>query len=66
MPEYVWIFDNRQDAEYLSYNTQRKVTLQVNKYLLGKTYSESNQRSEMEAFRKIIIVFNYFCKKNQF
>ena len=21
MPEYVWIFDNRQGSEYLSYNT---------------------------------------------
>ena len=30
MPEYVWIYDNRQNSEYVSYNTQCKVTLQVN------------------------------------
>ena len=27
------------------------------------TYSELGQRSKMECFGKIIIVFNYFCKK---
>ena len=34
MPEYVWIYDNRQDSEYVSYNTQSEVTLPVNEYLL--------------------------------
>ena len=34
MPEYAWIYDNRQGSEYIPYNTQRKVTLQVNEYLL--------------------------------
>ena len=57
MPEYVWIYDNRQGSEYASYNTQREVTLQVNEYLLR------DQRSKMELFGKIIIVFNYCCKK---
>ena len=27
---YVWVYDNRQGSEYVSYNTQREVTLQVN------------------------------------
>ena len=35
MPEYARIFDNRQGSEYVSCNTQREVTLQVNHYLLG-------------------------------
>ena len=26
-------------------------------------YSEPSQRSKMERFRKIIMLFNYFCKK---
>ena len=34
MSEYVQIFDNRQGSEYVSYNKQREVTIQVNKYLL--------------------------------
>ena len=34
MPEYVWIYDHRQASEYVSYNTWREVTLQVNEYLL--------------------------------
>ena len=34
MPEYVWINDNRQGSEYVSYNTLRKITLHVNEYLL--------------------------------
>ena len=34
MPEYVWIYDNRQGSKYVSYNTQREVTLQFNEYLL--------------------------------
>ena len=33
--EYVWIYNNRQGSEYVSYNTQREVTLQVNEYLLS-------------------------------
>ena len=33
MLEYVWIYDNRQGSEYISYNTQREVTLQFNEYL---------------------------------
>ena len=31
MPGYVQIYDNRQGSEYVSYNTQSMVTLQVNK-----------------------------------
>ena len=34
MPKYVLIYNNRQGSEYISYNTQREVTLQVNKCLL--------------------------------
>ena len=35
MSEYVWIYNIRQGSEYVSYNTQREVTLQVNEYLLS-------------------------------
>ena len=34
MPEYVWVYDNRQGTEYVSNNTKREVTLQVNEYFL--------------------------------
>ena len=38
VPEYVWIYHNRQDiyhnSEYVSCNTQCEVTLEVNEYLL--------------------------------
>ena len=34
MPEYVGIYNNKQGSEYVSYDTQRKVTQQVNQYLL--------------------------------
>ena len=34
MLEYVWIYVNGQGSEYISYNTQSEVTLQVNEYLL--------------------------------
>ena len=34
MPEYVCISDNRQVSDYVSYNLQNEVTLQVNKSLL--------------------------------
>ena len=35
MPEYVWIYNNRQGSEYVSYNVYRgEVTLQVKEYLL--------------------------------
>ena len=34
MPVYVWIYNNRQGSEYISYNTYREVTLEVNEYLL--------------------------------
>ena len=37
IPEYVWIFNNRQGFEYLSYNTYREVALQVVEYLLRDT-----------------------------
>ena len=33
MAEYVWIYDNKQGYEYVSYNTWCEVTLQV-EYLL--------------------------------
>ena len=30
MPEYVWIYDNKQGSEYVSYNKQRQYgTLQI-------------------------------------
>ena len=32
MPEYIRIFDNRQDSEHVSHGA--RVTLQVNEYLL--------------------------------
>ena len=34
MPEYVWIYDNGQVPEYVLFNSKRKVTLQINEYLL--------------------------------
>ena len=34
MPNYVWIYDNRQGFEHVSYNTCHEVTVQVNGYLL--------------------------------
>ena len=34
MPEYIWIYNNRQCSEYVSYKTEREVTLQVNECLL--------------------------------
>ena len=34
MLEYVWIYNNRQDSEYILYSAWREVTLQVNEYLL--------------------------------
>ena len=33
MSDYIWIYDNRQDSEYVSYNIQRQDNLQVNEYL---------------------------------
>ena len=36
MLEYVWIYDNRQGSEFVSYNTYREVTLKYNKYLLSE------------------------------
>ena len=32
--KYARIYNNRQGFEYVQYNTQHKVTLQVNEYLL--------------------------------
>ena len=34
MSKYVWIYDNKQGSEYVSHNTYRGVTLQLNEYLL--------------------------------
>ena len=34
MSDYIRIYDNRQDSEYVSYNIQRQDNLQVNEYLL--------------------------------
>ena len=34
MSDYIWIYDNRQGSEYVSYNIQRQENLQVNEYLL--------------------------------
>ena len=34
MPEYIWIYDNRQGSEYVSYKIECEVILQVNEYLL--------------------------------
>ena len=33
IPEYTWIYKNRQGSEYVSYNMYGKATLQVNEYL---------------------------------
>ena len=33
--------DNRQGCEYVSYNTQREVTLQINGYLLRDRYIQN-------------------------
>ena len=34
MPEYVWIYGNREGLEYVLYNLYHDVTPQVNEYLL--------------------------------
>ena len=34
-PKYIRIYDNKRGSEYVLYNTYRKVTLQVNEYLLS-------------------------------
>ena len=41
MSEYVCIYGKSQGFEYVSYNTQRKVTLQVNGYLLRDTHIQN-------------------------
>ena len=38
MPEYFWIYDNKQGSEYVSDNTQREVTLEVHECLLRNTH----------------------------
>ena len=60
MPEYVWIYDNIQDSEYVSHNVWRGITLQVVEYLLR---DRRIFRTLSEWFGKMIIVFNYFRKK---
>ena len=45
MPEYVRIYDNRKGSEYVSYNTQFEITLQVNEYLL-KVFTALNEYSK--------------------
>ena len=60
MPEYVWIYDNRQGSEYL-YGA-RSI------YNLLSTYREIGvfeTEPMMESYWKIIIAFNYFCQKTQ-
>ena len=56
MPDYDWIYSHRQGSEYLSYNTLRKVTLQVTESLLRDSVFRTRQSSKMECFGKIIIV----------
>ena len=56
MPEYVWIYNNRQGSEYVLHNPQHEVTLQVNEYLLGDVFSGPSQTSKMEHFGMIVIV----------
>ena len=50
-----WI---QQGSEYVSYNAQRKVTLQVNEYLL-RNHCIQNPCKDL---RKIIVAFKYFPK----
>ena len=55
MPEYVWTSGNRQDSEYVSYNTQLKVTLQVNEYLLRDECIQNSVKDlRQRAFEKIL------------
>ena len=58
MPEDVWIYDNKQGSEYVSYNTLSLYKL-INTYLV---IFRNGQRSKMERFGKIIIVFDIFAK----
>ena len=67
MCEYVWIYNNRQCAEYVSYhiNSARHFYKLMSTYWeIFEAYSEPVQRSKMEHFRKIIKFFNYFCKNS--
>ena len=34
MADNVWMYNNKQASEYVSYNTQRKIKVEVNEYLL--------------------------------
>ena len=61
MPEYAWISGNRQDSEYVSYNTQFKVTLQVNEYLLRDECIQ-NSVKDLRGLLKKYQSFDYFCK----
>ena len=61
MPEYAWISGNRQDSEYVSYNTQLKVTLQVNEYLLRDECIQ-NSLKDLRGLLKKYQSFDYFCK----
>ena len=62
MPEYVWIYDNRQDSEYAPYSAWVEVTLKVNQYLLRDRHIQNPVKTKMERFGKITFV-NFFCKK---
>ena len=62
MPECVWIYDNRVLNMHHTYIVEGYSTswwVLIERW----AYSELSQRSKMECFGKIIIVFNYFCKK---
>ena len=58
MPEYVWVYDNRQGSEHVSYNTQRKVTLQVNEYKLIERWAYPEPAKD-----GVLLENNHFCKK---
>ena len=65
-PEYDYIFDSRQ--EFLNmyqgseYNSARSLN-EYNYLIERQAYSKLGKRCNMERLGKIIIVFNYFCKK---
>ena len=53
MPEYIWIYDNRQGSEYESSNALCKIPLEVNEYLLRDRQIQEPVKDLGWAFWKI-------------
>ena len=59
MPGYVWIYENRPGSMYYTTHSTRS-----NEYLLGDLCVQNLVEDlQWGTFGKIIMTFNYFCKK---